>query len=271
MNSKDKVKTIDFFAANPVFSLEEATLQLEVSRGRTGTVDRLKYYLKTGRLMLVTRGVYAVVPHAASAAGFIPDPFLVAVAMRKDAIFSHHSALELSGAAHSTWNRLTLYTGERRRPLVLKNGSIAFLSDPDTFTSKSCRYYGTKKVERRGRLLTVTGPERTLVEGFRRIAYSGGVEEFVTSASGFPVLDLEMLNTILHRYDSKNLWAAIGWFLERFRRVFHVEDSVLYEMEKHRPLSPCYLERDRRGGILVSRWNLILPEAAVKRNNNDEP
>jgi predicted transcriptional regulator of viral defense system len=271
MSTKGKIKTIDFFAENPVFSLDDATEWLKVPRSRSGTVERLKYHLKTGRLLPVTRGIYAVVPPGVLRAGFKPDPFLAAAAIRKDAIFSHHSALELLGTAHSVWNRCTLYTRERRRPIDMKYFSISFLADPGPFAKNGLRYLGTQKIERLGRLLTVTGAERTLVDGLRRTALSGGVEELIVSAGGFPVLDLEMLDKILRCCDSTHLWAAAGWFLEHFRDRFHVEEGVLLEIEKHRPRSPRYFERNSRGGILVPRWNLIMPASVVKRNNSDEP
>ena len=59
---KRKTTTADFFAANPVFSLDEAAAALKPPGGRRGTVERLKHYLENGRLRLAARGVYAVVP-----------------------------------------------------------------------------------------------------------------------------------------------------------------------------------------------------------------
>ena len=70
-----------------------------------------------------------------------------------------------------------------------------------------------------GPLLTTTGPERTLVEGFRRPALAGGVPELIDSARKFPVLDLELLEEVLVRYKVANPGAAVGWFLERHRVV----------------------------------------------------
>jgi hypothetical protein len=84
------------------------------------------------------------------------------------------------------------------------------------------------------------------------------------AAAGFPVLDLALLEELLRCYDVATLWAAVGWFLGRFRAVFHVPEDVLVRFERHRPMSPHYLERDRRGGVLVDRWNLILPEAVAQ-------
>jgi predicted transcriptional regulator of viral defense system len=262
-DTEHSMKTPDFFAAHPVFSLSEATDALAPPGGRPGTVERLKHHLETGRLKLVTRGIYAVVPAGMAAERFQPDPFLVAAAIRPRGVFSHHAALELLGVAHSAWTECTVFTDNRRRTLAPGRTTIRFLDHPTPLRGASRAYFATRKVERRGRMLTVTGPERTLVEGFRRLGLVGGLEELVNSAGGFPILDLSLLEGLLRRYDIANLWAAAGWFLERFQQAFHAPAGVLARMERHRPRSPQYLERDSRGGALVPKWNLILPRAVL--------
>ena len=271
MGAKRQVTTHEFLATHPVFSLHEAAQAFRPPGGRSGTVERLKYHLEKGRLKLVARETYAVVPTGVDADRFQPDPFLVAATVRPEGVFSHHSALELLGAAHSIWNRCTLYVSRRRSPLSLDGTMLRFLEHPRAMRGKSARYFGTRKVERRGRLLRVTGPERTLVEGFRRPALVGGLEELVASACGFPTLDLQVLEDALSRYDTRYLWAAVGWFLERFQQTFHVPDKYLCRLERHRPRSPHYLERNSRGGRLVARWNLILPNKLTEAAEPDEP
>jgi predicted transcriptional regulator of viral defense system len=256
-----QMKTAEFFATHPVFSLDEATMALAPNGGRLGTVERLKYHLRAGTLKLAARGVYAVVPPGVPADLFQPDPVLVASAVRPDGVFSHHSALELLGAAHSVWHQCTLYVKQRRRPLRLNGTTVRFLEHPGPMRSAASEQLGTLRVERQGRLLRTTGPERTLVEGFRRPALAGGLEELVRSSSGFSTLDLDLLEKVLQGYAIANLWAAVGWFLERFQQAFYVPEKVLERMAQHCPRSPQYLERDSRGGSLAGRWNLILPEA----------
>jgi predicted transcriptional regulator of viral defense system len=252
------MKTIEFFATHSVFSLDEASEALDPPGGRKGTVERLKYYLEKGQLKLITRGIYAV------------DPFLTAAAIRPDSVFSHHSALELLGAAHSMWKKITLYTRRRRKPLRLESFSILFLNHPRINKSNLPNPLGTQKVERRGRLLRTTGPERTLVEGFRRPALAGGLEELVESAIGFPTLDLSLLEQVLLSYDIAVLWAATGWFLERYRKTFEVNEEYLEKIERRCPRAPQYLERKLRGGWLASRWNLILPDTLKQPAGYDE-
>ncbi len=267
---KRKVTPSDFFATHPAFSLEEAAEALVPPGGHAGTVERLKHHLKTERLKLVARGLYTVVPSGVDAKRFQPDPILVAAAARSDAVFSHHRALELLGAGHSVWRQYTLYTSRERRPLSLDGNTICFFAQPRQMLSSKGKSIGTRRIERRGRLIEVTGPERTLVEGFRRPKLVGGLEELIVSSSGFPTLDLDLLKEILQRYKTTYLWAATGWFLERFQQSFHVPEVFLKRMEQHRPGSPHYLERESRGGKFVARWNVIVPHGLVHLGEPDE-
>jgi predicted transcriptional regulator of viral defense system len=264
------LKTAEFFNINPVFSLDQAVEDLAPPGGRSGTLERLNYHQKTGRLKRVSRGIYAVVPPGLPEEGFQPDVFLTAAAARPDGIYSHHSALTLFGAAHSVWNRCTLYTARRRRPLYLNSAEIQFLEPPGPLKPDAWQKLGVRRVEYRGKLLQATGPERILIEGFRQPNRVGGLAELVDSAAGFAALDLDLVLKILQRYDTANLWAATGWFLERFQKSFYVSEGVLERMARHRPRAPQYLERNHRRGVLSARWNLILPGFLVRMGEPDE-
>ena len=262
MNTKRKI-TNDFFETHPVFSLEEAVRYLAPSGGKPGATERLKHHLKTGRIKSLGRELYAVIPSGASAESFNPDPFLIAAAARPRGIFAYHSALQLLGAAHSARNAHTLFVDSRRRSISIKGASIRFLVHPKPFLEKNARKAGTQKVERRGRWLRVTGPERSLIEGFRNPDYAGGLEELIVSASGFPVLDLDLLDDVLEIYATRKLFASVGWFLERYQNTFHVPDHYLDKLEDRCPLSPQYVLRNQRDGTLYRRWNLILPSELI--------
>ena len=264
-----KRKVIDqFFDTHPVFSLEEAEEYLALPSGRKGTIERIKYYLDSGKLKGIVRGVYAVVPPGVAPEDFSPDPFLVAVATRPDCVFAYHSALELLGAAHSTWNSYTVFVDSYRREIQLDNSRIKFLSHPKILYTNKALKIGTLKTERQGKWLVTTGEERTLVEGFRNPQYIGGLEELLQSASGFSILDLDLLEKILRAYDTLKLYSAVGWFLEIFKKSFHVPENYLSALEKHKPSSPLYLIRSHRGGQLNERWNLIIPDEFLSLAEN---
>jgi hypothetical protein len=240
-------------------------------RGRALARNRLKYHLALGRVKGIERGVYASVPPGVDPTRFQPDRFLVGATIRPDGVFSHHAALELLGAGHSEWTVCTLFTERRRPPVTLGAVEIRFLAHPPAVRRAGAELEGTRRVERSGQRLNVTGPERTLLDGFRQPALTGGLPEHVESAAGFGVLDLDLLEELLGVYDQRLLYGAAGWFLESHSRQFFVPEDYLVRLGKRSPRSPQYLARgERRGGVLVARWNLIVPEGLVRFGERDD-
>lgn len=267
---KRQVPTNEFFALHPVFSLTTAERELAPKGGRPATLERLKHHLETGRLLLLAREIYAVVPIGLERKRFSCDPCLCALSTRPDAVFSHHTALQLLGAAHSVSNRCTIYTAQPRRALRLPGMTIHYLAPPAAMRTRSARPFASQSVAHLGQLLQVTGPERTLVEGLRKPSLCGGLEELLASAAGFPTLDLDLLQQVLCRYESAQLWAATGWFLERTRKSFHVDRGTLSRFERRRPATPRYLLRAQRGGMLARRWNMIVPPQLETLGEHDD-
>ena len=272
-NNQVKCQSMDtstFLQTHRVFSLDEAVQALAPTGGRKATLERLKYAAGRGKLKKLARGVYASIPPGVESATFQPDRFLAAKALRPDAIFSHHSALELLGAAHSEWRLCTAYSARRSQPFNLDGLELCFLSHPQSWVRHQAVELGTRSVHRLDRELRVTGPERTLIDGFRRPDLVGGLAEFVESVAGFPVVELPLLFELLGIFGQKGLWAAVGWFLETYRTTFYVSDDDLALIDKHIPKAPLYLARDQRGGVFVRRWNLIVPDALVEGKEPDE-
>ena len=58
----ERFDTAAFLAKNPVFTLEDLRRALGGAKGRRAALERVKYYLKRGKLKPVSRGVYAAVP-----------------------------------------------------------------------------------------------------------------------------------------------------------------------------------------------------------------
>jgi hypothetical protein len=262
--------TSTFLQTHRVFNLDEAHRALAPAGGRKATLERLNYAASRGKLKKVVRGVYASVPPGAEPASFQPDRFLTAAALRSDSILSHHSALELLGAAHSDWRLSTVYSAQRSQAFDFEGFELRFLSHPQRLVRKQAVDLGMRAVRRFDRELQVTGPERTLLDGFRRPDLVGGYAELVESAAGFPVLELPLLFQLLDAYGQKILWAAVGWFLDTYRATFYVSEDDLAHIEKQVPKVPLYLERDQRGGTLISRWNLIVPDTLIGVGEPDE-
>jgi len=262
--------TKTFLETRQVFSLADAVAALSPGN-RKGALDRLQYYAKLGRVKPVAYGVYSTVSPGVDPVRFQPDRYLVAAALRPDGILSHHAALELLGAAHSDWNVCTVLTRRRRPPVRLDGVTIRFVAPPVMLARQKSEAMGVRTVDRLGTSLKVTGPERTLVDGFWQPALVGGLAELIESASGFGVLELDLLASVLSAYGQKVLWAAVGWFLERYQRTFFVPPEYLTQLERHRPKALQYLLRNERGGVKIRRWNLVVPEYIERGAEADEP
>ena len=60
--------------------------------------------------------------------------------------------------------------------------------------------------------------------------------------------------------------ARVGFFLEQHRDVLMVNEAHLARLRHHRPRRPHYLDRARRGGRLVTEWNLVVPTDVMDRS-----
>ncbi len=265
-----RLRLESYIQSHEVFRLEDLTKALGEPGRRSSVRNSLSYHLRGGRVKSLSRGVYATVPPGADPERFQPDRYLVAAAVRPDAVFSHHAALELLGAAHSDWNVCAVSARARHPMIRLAGVQIRFFLPPAALVRRNASSIGTRQVPHRQAVLKVTTAERTLIDGFRRPELTGGPAELVESAAGFGVLDLDLLFRLLTLYDEKLAWAAVGWFLERFQSKFFVPDASLARLERQRPKSPQYLMRSQRGGVLGRRWNLILPESLEKSREPDE-
>jgi predicted transcriptional regulator of viral defense system len=250
---------------NRVFTVEEFARYLG---GEKSLAEyRVRYYLQQGRLKRLANGVYATVPVSAVPESYEPDAFLAAAAIRLDAVFAYHSALDLLGQGHSVWWTCTVCTGRRRSPVEIGRTTIKFLSHPQAArprakgrsSGEGAKIPWTTEVSRGGRTLRVTTPERTLVDGLRELSLVGGLDELVESMDGFATLSPDALKEILRAYDNRRLWAAVGWYLERRLEGLFLDASILGDFQKHRPRTRVYLAPGQRGGALAKDWNLVVP------------
>jgi len=170
---------------------------------------------------------------------------------------------------------VTLLSGRRRRPLELRSARVEILPHPVPLVRKKAAELGVRSIGYLHTTVRTTGPERTLVDGFRQPRLVGGLKELVASAMGFASLDFALLEAVLDAYQLRILFAAVGWFLDTHQEAFFVPDALLARLEARRPASPQYLPRRGRteggGGRHVRRWNLILPEGVLPRTEADEP
>ena len=262
------MKHEEFFRKHPVFTGEEMTDYLS-SRGevRFRTKEALlAYHRKTGRIVSVRRGLYLVVPPGANHALYSVDPFLVAAKLTKDAVLSYHTALELHGHAYSVQEHF-IYTASRPlSPLTFRTHVFRGVRFPESLGRANKESFGIVRVDRSGMEVHVTSLERTMVDVLNRPALSGGWEEIWRSLESVEFLDLDKVVEYTLLLGNATTVAKVGYFLEQHREPLMVEEKQLKPLRDLLPRQPHYLDRDKRkSGLLVSKWNLVVPREVLER------
>lgn len=250
-----------FIATHPVFTWDEFKDALGESRTEHTLHTQIKYYMGTGRIVQVRRGLYY---RASPDSGQTqPDKYLIGSRIAPDAVLGYHTAFEALGYAHSVSSRVYVMTTYRRRPFSFRRVTYRPVSAPTLTNGETHRRLGVERVDRSGESVAVTGKARSLVDAVDRPEYMGGYEEMRRCIEKLPYLDFDTLTEYLHRRDKKILFAKVGLMLEQFRDEWMVPDEVLAKLESHIPQSPAYFGSTQTG-TMVRRWNLIVPEILLK-------
>ena len=126
---------------------------------------------------------------------------------------------------------------------------------------------GLREERRHGLAIKVTGHERTLVDVLDAPKHGGSWEEIWRSLEGIEFVDLDFVVEYALRLGSALTIARVGFFLEQHKDELLVEGRHLEALRTRSPAQPSYFERrHRKGGKLLPRWNLIVPEQVLTRS-----
>lgn len=227
----------------------------------------LKQHVAAGNLINLRRGLYARVPDGAEAGTFRVDPYLVASRLAEDAVIAYHSALQIFGKAHSESKRITYLTGRRAKSFTLQDTEFVPVLVPAALRELPTRGGGLWEDRRHGLVVRVTGFERTVVDVLDVPEHGGGWEEIWRSLEEIEFVDVDFIVAYAHRLGSALTIARVGFFLEQHKDQWLVEERHLQALRRRAPAQPSYFERGhRKGGKLIPRWNLIVPEQILARS-----
>lgn len=259
-----QVTTQEFLSRYAVFSLDWAREHLPGDARQ-----RLQHAVETGKAVSLRRGLYASVPPGTEPGQFVPDRYLVLSQARPDVVLAGHSALELLGLAHSEWSVCSGYSSGRRKNFSVGSVKYSVVVPPASLLTAGLCDLGVTTASRGGLKIRHLGVERCLADGFDRPRLFGGVVELVESLDGARLINLDLVERIMAGYDSRTLYGAAGWFLERNRVELFVPEPFLRKLEKLRPASPHYLDRRTGNAVLVHRWNVLVPRELVRGESRD--
>ena len=257
-----------FFRAHPVFSGDELADYLSRS-GEVGPRAKealLAYHRRTGRIVRIRRGVYAVIPRGSDVDSYPVDPFLIASKLTTDAFLSYHTALEFYGRAYSVHEYFT-YSASRPLPrFTFRSHVFRGTKFPSRLVQTSNEYFGVTTSERGGLMVRVATLERSMVDMLDRPELAASWEEIWRSLESIEFFNLDQIIAYARLLGNATTAAKVGFFLDQHREALLVDDHHLHELRELRPRQPHYLDRSNRGpGVFVPEWNLVIPEQVLNR------
>ena len=263
------IKHDTFFRRHPVFTGEELADHLSTS-GRAGARTQeslVAYHTRTGRLVRVRCGLFAVVPPEADSNTYPIDAYLIASRLTPDSVLSHHTALELHGRAYSMWQHLTYLASRPVEPLMFRSHDYRGVTFPKMLVRQGKEHFGVSTMERAGMSMRVTTLERTLVDVLDRPRLAGGWEEAYRSLESVEFFDLDKIVEYVLLLGNATTASKVGFYLDQHREELMVEEGHLEALRNQRPKQPHYVDR-RRGkeGRLVTEWDLVVPTELVERS-----
>lgn len=258
----------EFFYTHPVFRVDELA-EWKVGRGshsRRAIRALLQHHLKFGRLMRMRRGLYAVVPPNETAETFFVDPYLIAGKVTEDSMLAYHSALELFGVAHSSFEQFTYLSVQKTKPFEFQNRWFRPAVVPINLRAKNDILFEVEIINRQGIDLRVTSMSRTFVDVLDRVELSGGWEEVIRSISNIAVLNIDHVIEYCLKLDNAILSAKIGYFLEQRQGAFSPTEEQINKLLKKKPTSPQYLSKKHIDPCkLIKKWNLMMPINIIQK------
>lgn len=258
-----------FFYEHPVFRHEEFVL----FKSMMGTISpisikaALAYYVKLGRIKIIRRKLYAVVPPNQSVDSVLIDPYLVAGKVTEDAVIGYHSALELLGVAYSSFGQLTYITQQKSKPFDFNGHWYQSVASPLALQKKQAVDIHVDTINRQGVDIRVTNAARTFVDVLSRVELCGGWEEVYRSISSLAVLNIDQVIDYCLLLDNTRLNAKVGYFLSQRQDAFAVTEQQLAPLLAGKPKVAQYIPGSAAEQFqLVKPWNIYLPLSVINQS-----
>jgi len=217
---------------------------------------------------MIRRALFASVAPGGTPATSPVDSYLVAWLGCPGGVLGYHTALELHGLAHSTFETIQILVPRPLRSWTFR-GVTYHPIQPREALGEAALVREVETIDHLGFDLPVTSLARTLVDVLDRPDLAGGWEEVWRSLEGLSLVDGTAVLAYLEQLGNATTAALVGYFLEQHQQALGVSESTLAAIEGLRPRGRHYLDR-KAGGRLANRWNLIVPDT-IRERRWEEP
>lgn len=251
-----------FFINNPVFTIEDLKKFLKISTVNSTFYNLLQYHKKKRHILLIRRGIYAVIPKGLDET-FIVDPYFVASKLKNDSILSYQTALSLHGKTNTIVNYFYYLTHSRPVKFKFQENVYQAVSIPSNLKKSN---FGIIQINRMGLNISLTSLERTFVDILDRPYLCLSWEEIFKSIENIEFLDSDAVLKYTFLLKNQTTAAIVGFFMDMYRKKWMIPLNHLKELKKLKPIKPVYLKRTLKDSQkLISSWNLIIPKKILEK------
>lgn len=232
---------------------------LQISQ--TQAAQFLALWAKKGWLSRVKHGVYIPVSLQAETAEVMADePWVLAKALFEPCYIGGWSAAEHWDFTEQIFNSTMVFTTKKSktRELNLKGAKFTIK------TIKSERLFGCQNVWRENHKVSISDPNRTIVDAFNDPAVVGGIRMAIDILSRYLKSEHKNLD-LLFRYSKQMKNTAIFKRLGFIFEQLHPEETTFTEkIKKEIKSGYSQLDPSTLGKSLVTEWNLWVPTSWKK-------
>lgn len=263
----------EFLYVHPIFRLEEYEKwkQVHGPLKKSSFHSSVNYCIETNKIKRLRRKLFGVVPPNETPETVTFDPYLIAAKVANDGVLAYHTALELHGAAYSSFEQFTFITSRKVKPFEIDFRWYQPVITPKELKDNHQESFGVQIIDRQGLEIKITNVARTFVDLIDRPDLSGGWEEVYRSINNIAVLKFdEVLEYCILRKNA-TLNAKVGFFLDLREGAFAAPAAIMNELQKLIPKSAQYMgDKDKEKHKLIKKWNLLVP-FNVLNQTWDEP
>ena len=239
----------------PVFS---SNVLVKYYRNQETARTALKRLLKEGLVVKIRRNMYTCISGESQEP--VANRFQIGSAVTDTAYLSHHSAVELYGAADQVYYDVYVSSETKFNEFEFGGYSFRYLPSKCSMGITSAQLSGG---------IRVTDRERTVIDCIKDMDQIGGVEETLENIAAFSVLSEDKLLQYLACYGNQFLYQKTAFILQQHQERLKLSDQFFEICHSKIGMSKRYFTKDDPTGHYDRTWRLVVPEGVFRIKNGE--
>lgn len=180
------------------------------------------------------------------------NPYILGSKISKDSFISYRSALDYYANLKETFHIINVSSKRKFKEFQFNNYSYKFFNNKD---------FGITNINN----VRITDKEKTFIDCVNKSDLAGGGDHLVMTLELIGKLDGTKILKYLKQFNSKKLYAKVGFMLEWLNYVFDVSEKVIDECYTKCGYIKYYFDKESQDGNsrLVKKWNLLVSMAIL--------